>query len=98
MAKALLVGFFYMIGVVLLFTGMGTFSQPNAVTCGDQTMSQGDICMESGNINVVNDYNQQQQSNQSGGGGQIIVGLCFLSFGILILFADPKRSSVESSP
>jgi hypothetical protein len=82
------------VGLILLFVGVGSLSSSN-VTCGSETMSQGDTCDQytNGVQSGANNYAQQQQSNQGGGIFMIIFGLGMALFGGFIIFLRPKEKS-----
>lgn len=100
MAKNIVSGVFCIIlGGALLVAGIGTLSQPNAVTCDGQTMSQGDTCVEMSNdsSDVSRDYALLLLSNQGGVAFEIIGGLVFLVVGIFLLPRSEYPSVGSSS-
>jgi len=87
------------IGGFMFFGSIGILSQPNTVSCGDQTMSQGDTCEQfsNGSYTGSRDYAQQQQSNQTTGIFALVFGLLFVVGGIFLLFSRPGHTSASSS-
>ncbi|HEU5379297.1 MAG TPA: hypothetical protein VFV38_28070 [Ktedonobacteraceae bacterium] len=100
MAKTILTGIFCIIlGGLFIIVGIGTLSQPNTVTCGDQTMSQGDTCEQfsGGSYDGSRDYDQQQQSNQGTAVAEILGGLLFLAGGIFVLLLRSSTPRPDAS-
>lgn len=87
------------IGGILFFGGISTLSNPGTVTCGGETMSQGDTCVQiNGDSSTVsNDYNQQQQSNNTTGIFLFIFGPLILVGSLFLLRSGMQHNSARSS-
>src|SRR5690349_4415170 len=83
------------IGIVLFFAAIGTLSNPGQVTCGGQTMSEGDVCdhYRNGVQTGTSDYKQEKQSNQNGAIFMLILGPLMVIGSAFMLFSGSRRRS-----
>jgi hypothetical protein len=87
------------IGIVLFFAAISTLSNPGQVTCGGQTMSQGDTCehYRNGVQTGTSDYEQEKQNNQNGGIFMVILGPLMVIGSIFLLRSGLKRQPTSYS-
>lgn len=88
---------FIVVEGVLITGGIRTLLQPNTVTCGDQTMSQEDACVDYSNGSVTS-YAQAKQSGHIIGILELVASPLVLVGGIFAWrFFYPKYKSTKSS-
>jgi hypothetical protein len=87
------------IGIVLFGAGINMMLHPGEVTCGGQTMSQGDICRQTRNgvQTGTRDYTQQKQNNQTTSIVMIVFGP-LMAIGGFFMLRSGRRRRVQVSP
>ncbi len=95
--KIILCIFAILFGGFIFFGGVSTLTSSN-VTCGGQTMSQGDNCVQYANGVQTGtlDYTSQQNSNQGGAVFMLIFGPLVALLGVVLLFFQIMRMKSDA--